>query len=82
MLPTGLLRSSSGRSCADAQGAKRPASTPLPGRGRVAQARDKGLNGWQWRVMTVLTLMGALGVFALVSGLPMFLYVMYAHLVQ
>ncbi|QIO88570.1 hypothetical protein G9274_002255 [Stenotrophomonas rhizophila] len=44
----------------------------------MAQARDKGFAWWQLWVMTLLTLMGALRAFALLSGLPMFLFVMYA----
>ncbi|MBH1664527.1 hypothetical protein I5U73_05090 [Stenotrophomonas maltophilia] len=32
--------------------------------------------------MTVLTLMGAFGAVAIISGLPMFLFVMYAKLAQ
>ncbi|MBB4708850.1 hypothetical protein FHY34_002730 [Xanthomonas arboricola] len=32
--------------------------------------------------MTVLTLMGAFGAFAVLSGLPMFLFVLYAQLIQ
>ena len=49
---------------------------------RVAQARDKGFAWWQWWAMTVLTLMGAAGAFAVLSGLPMFLFVIYAQLTQ
>ncbi|MET3147882.1 UNVERIFIED_ORG: hypothetical protein ABIB63_003680 [Xanthomonas axonopodis] len=48
----------------------------------MAQARDKGFAWWQWWVMTVLTLMGAFGAFAVLSGLPMFLFVLYAQLTQ
>lgn len=32
--------------------------------------------------MTILTLMGAVGAMTLISGLPMFLFVMYAQLTQ
>ncbi len=53
-----------------------------PAEARVAQARDSGFSWWQWWVMTVLTLMGALGAFAVLSGLPMFLFVMYAKLIE
>lgn len=42
----------------------------LPAEARVAQARYKGFAWWQWRAMT------------LISGLPMFLFVMYAQLTQ
>ncbi|UXA54260.1 hypothetical protein M0D45_05855 [Xanthomonas prunicola] len=49
---------------------------------RVAQARDSGFSWWQWWVMTVLTLMGTFGAFAVLSGLPMFLFVIYAQLIQ
>lgn len=47
---------------------------------RVAQARDKGFAWWQWWVMTILTLMGAAGAFAVLSGLPMFILVIYSKL--
>lgn len=53
-----------------------------PADARVAQARDKGYAWWQWWVMTVLTMLGAVGAFAVLSGLPMFLFVMYAQLTQ
>ena len=53
-----------------------------PAEARVAQARDKGFSWWQWWAMTVLTLMGAAGAFAVLSGLPMFLFVMYAKLIE
>ncbi|MBV6808837.1 hypothetical protein KWH19_03130 [Xanthomonas campestris pv. pennamericanum] len=53
-----------------------------PVEARMAQARDKGFAWWQWWVMTLLTLMGAAGAFAVLSGLPMLLFVMYAKLVQ
>ena len=53
-----------------------------PAEARVAQARDKGFAWWQWWVMTLLTLIGAVGVFAVLSGLPMFLFVMYARLIE
>jgi len=32
--------------------------------------------------MTILTLMGAVGAFAVLSGLPMLLFVLYAQLTQ
>ncbi|WP_184455611.1 hypothetical protein [Xanthomonas sp. F14] len=53
-----------------------------PAEARLAQARDKGSAWWQWWVMTILTLMGAVGAFAILSGLPMFLLVLYAQLTQ
>ena len=46
----------------------------------MAQARDKGFSWWQWWVMTPLTLLGALWVFGLLSGLPMLLFVLHAQL--
>lgn len=54
----------------------------FPADARVAQARDSGFTWWQWWVMTLLTLMGAFGAFAVLSGLPTFLFVMYAQLMQ
>ncbi|WP_425525675.1 hypothetical protein [Xanthomonas campestris] len=45
----------------------------------MARQRDRGFSWWQWWDMTVLALMGALGAFALLSGLPMFLFVIYAN---
>ncbi len=48
----------------------------------MAHARDKGFSWWQWWVMTLLTLMGALGAMTIISGLPMFLFVIYAQLSQ
>lgn len=51
-----------------------------PAEARVAQARDKGFAWWQWWAMTTLTLLGALGAFAVLSGLPMFLFVIFAQL--
>lgn len=48
----------------------------------MAQARDKGFAWWQRWGMTVLTLMGAAGTFAVLSGLLMFVFVMYAQLTQ
>lgn len=53
-----------------------------PAEARLAQARDTGFTWWQWWVLTVLTLLGAFGAFAVLSGLPMFLFVMYAQLTQ
>ncbi len=51
-----------------------------PAEARVAQARDKGFAWWQWWAMTILTLMGAVGAMTLISGLPMFLLVLYSKL--
>ncbi|WP_236546062.1 hypothetical protein [Stenotrophomonas sp. 364] len=51
-----------------------------PVEARVAQAGDKGFAWWQWWAMTVLTLMGAAGAFAVLSGLPMFILVIYSKL--
>jgi len=65
-----------------ARRASRKAARLYPAEARAAQARDKGFSWWQWWVMTVLTLMGALGAFAVLSGLPMFLFVVYAQLMQ
>ncbi|WP_126965659.1 hypothetical protein [Xanthomonas arboricola] len=68
-----------------ARRASRKAARLYPAEARVAQARDKGFawwRWWQWWAMTVLTLMGAFGAFAVLSGLPMFLFVMYAKLAQ
>jgi hypothetical protein len=48
----------------------------------AAQARDTGFAWWQWWAMTVLTLLGAAGAFAVLSALPMFLFVVYAQLIQ
>lgn len=49
---------------------------------RRPQTRGKGFASRQWRVMTVLTLMSAFGAVAIISGLPMFLFVLYAQLSQ
>lgn len=38
--------------------------------------------GVEVRVWTVLTLMGAAGAFTVLSGLPMFLFVLYAELTR
>lgn len=63
-----------------ARRASRKAARLYPAEARVAQARDKGFAWWQWWVMTVLTLMGVLGALSILSGLPMFLFVLYAQL--
>lgn len=65
-----------------ARRASRKAARLYPAEARVAQARDKGFSWWQWWAMTVLTLLGAAGAMAIISGLPMFLFVMYAQLTQ
>ncbi|WP_017167328.1 hypothetical protein [Xanthomonas phaseoli] len=63
-----------------AQRGNRKAARLYPTEARVAQARDSGFSWWQWWVMTILTLMGAFGAFAVLSGLPMFLMVLYSKL--
>lgn len=65
-----------------ARRATRKATLCYPVEARAAQARDVGFTWWQWWIMTPLTLMGALGAFAVLSGLPMFLFVMYAQLTR
>ncbi|MCC5087148.1 hypothetical protein [Xanthomonas campestris] len=65
-----------------ARRASRKAARLYPVEVRAAQARDSGFSWWQWWVMTVLTLMGAFGAYAVLSGLPMFLFVLYAQLTQ
>ncbi len=65
-----------------ARRATRKAARLYPIEARTAQARDKGFSWWQWWVMTLLTLMGALGAMTIISGLPMFLFVIYAQLSQ
>lgn len=51
-------------------------------RGTPCPAGDTGFAWWRWWAMTALSLMGAFGAFALLSGLPMFLFVMRAKLVK
>ena len=63
-----------------ARRASRKAALRYPVEARVALARDKGFAWWQWWAMTVLTLMGAVGAMTLISGLPMFLLVLYSKL--
>lgn len=65
-----------------AQRASRKAALRYPFEARLAQARDTGFAWWQWWAMTVLSLMGAFGAFAVLSGLAMFLFVMYAKFVK
>ncbi|MEA9733980.1 hypothetical protein [Xanthomonas campestris] len=65
-----------------ARRASRKAAVLYPVEANAAQARDTGFSWWQWWVMTPLTLLGAFWVFGLLSGLPMFLFVLYAQLIQ
>ncbi|WP_372376645.1 hypothetical protein ACDI35_05320 [Xanthomonas axonopodis pv. cajani] len=48
----------------------------------MARQRDRGFSWWQWWVMTPLTVMGAFWVTSVLSGLPMFLFVLYAQLTR
>lgn len=64
-----------------ARRASRKAARLYPAVTRVAHARDTGFAWWQWWVMTLLTLTGAVGDFAFLGELPMFLFVMYAQLI-
>ncbi|MCT8357006.1 hypothetical protein NLA05_11635 [Xanthomonas citri pv. anacardii] len=63
-----------------AQRGNRKAASLYPAEARAAQARDEGFAWWQWWAMTILTVMGAFGAFAVLSGLPTFLFVIYAKL--
>ncbi|UXB37573.1 hypothetical protein [Stenotrophomonas maltophilia] len=65
-----------------AQCENRKAALRHPVEDRRPQTRGKGFAWRQWRVMTVLTLMGAFGAMAIISGLPTFLFVLYAQLSQ
>lgn len=65
-----------------ARRASRKAAVLYPVEANAAQARDTGFSWWQWWVMTPLTLLGAFWVFGLLSGMPMFLFVLYAQLTQ
>ncbi|PSM13308.1 hypothetical protein [Stenotrophomonas maltophilia] len=65
-----------------ARRASRKAARLYPAEARVAQARDSGFSWWQWWVMTILTMLGAVGAVTVITGLPMFLFVMYAQLTQ
>lgn len=65
-----------------ARRASRKAALRYPVHAHAAHARDTGFSWWQWWVMTALSLMGAFGAFALLSGLPMILFVTYAQLTQ
>lgn len=62
--------------------ASRRAALRYPVEARIAHARDTGFARWQWRVMASLTQLGAFWVFGLMSGMPMFLFVLYAQLAQ
>ncbi|OOX16979.1 hypothetical protein Xazr_12685 [Xanthomonas campestris pv. azadirachtae] len=48
----------------------------------MARQRDRGFSWWQWWIMTPLTVMGAFWVTSVLSGLPMFLFVLYAQLTR
>jgi len=63
-----------------ARRASRKAAFRYPAEAHAAQARDTGFSWWQWWAMTILTLLGVFGAFALLSGLPMFLFVIFAQL--
>lgn len=65
-----------------ARRATRKAALRYPVEAQSAQSRDSGYTWWQWWIMTPLTLLGAFWVFGLLSGLPMFLFVLYAQLTQ
>lgn len=58
----------------------RKAERRYPQAASAAQQRDQGFSWAQWWVMTPLTLLGAFGALSIMSGLPMFLFVMYAKL--
>ncbi|MEQ7767882.1 hypothetical protein [Xanthomonas hortorum] len=58
----------------------RKAERLYPQEAYAARQRDQGFSWGQWWVMTPLTLLGALGAFSILSGLPMFLFVMYGKL--
>ncbi|HEL3014584.1 TPA: hypothetical protein UL935_000298 [Stenotrophomonas maltophilia] len=63
-----------------ARRASRRAALRYPIEAYAAQSRNSGFSWWQWWIMTPLTLLGAFWVFGLLSGLPMFLFVLYAKL--
>nr|WP_230598415.1 hypothetical protein [Xanthomonas albilineans] len=58
----------------------RKAERLFPQDAYAARQRDQGFTAGQLWVMTPLALLGALGAFSILSGLPMFLFVMYAKL--
>ncbi|MCC5048819.1 hypothetical protein [Xanthomonas campestris] len=60
----------------------RKAERLYPQEAYAARQSDQGFSWAQWWVMTPLTVMGAFWVTSLLSGLPMFLFVMYAQLTQ
>lgn len=47
-----------------------------------ARQRDHGFTWWQWWIMTPLSVLGALWVLSLVSGLPMILLILWAQVIQ
>ncbi len=63
-----------------ARRASRKAALLYPAAAQAAQARDTGFTWWQWWVMTPMTLLGAFWVFAVLSGLPMVLLVLWIQL--
>lgn len=67
-----------------ADGAERAAESRALSRfrGPYARQRDRGFSWWQWWIMTPLTVMGAFWVTSVLSGLPMFLLVLYAQLTR
>ncbi|PPU70519.1 hypothetical protein XcuCFBP2542_18630 [Xanthomonas cucurbitae] len=58
----------------------RKAERLYPGAAYMARQRDQSFSWAQWWVMTPLALLGALGAVSILSGLLMFLFVMYAKL--
>ncbi|MFA4436711.1 hypothetical protein WMO32_05650 [Xanthomonas oryzae pv. oryzicola] len=60
----------------------RKAERLYPQEAYAARQRDQGFSWAQWWVMTPLTVMGAFGVTSVLSGLPMFLFVLYAQLTR
>lgn len=53
-----------------------------PGAAWEARQRDHGFTWWQWWIMTPLSMLGALWMLCLVSGLPMILLVLWAQVIQ
>ncbi|WP_284162366.1 hypothetical protein [Xanthomonas citri] len=60
----------------------RKAERLYPQEAYAARQRGQGFSWAQWWVMTPLTVMGAFGVTSVLSGLPMFLFVLYAQLTR
>ncbi|WP_115048016.1 hypothetical protein [Xanthomonas arboricola] len=60
----------------------RKAERLYPQEAYAAWQRDQGFSWAQWWVMTPLTVMGVFWVTSVLSGLPIFLLVIYAKLVQ